>query len=69
MKKQTAVEWLVKEFGLENYSASVDFAKAIEKSQIVNAYNSGDTFPQDYHHGEDYYKKNFLTKNDGNPSH
>jgi hypothetical protein len=62
IKKQTAVEWLVKEFGLENYPASVEFAKDIEKSQIINAYNEGDCFPQDYHNGADYYKKNFLTK-------
>jgi hypothetical protein len=25
-KEQTAVEWLVKEFNLESYKASVDFA-------------------------------------------
>jgi hypothetical protein len=34
--KQTAVEWLVKEFNLEPYSATVQFAKDNEQQQKDN---------------------------------
>ena len=57
-KKQTAVEWLVKEFNLECYPAAVRLALSLEKEQIINAYDSG-TF---YLEGEDYFEKTF---NDG----
>jgi len=40
-KKQTAVEWLVKEFNLELYKTSVRFALQMEKEQIKNAYLIG----------------------------
>lgn len=39
---QTAVEWLAKEFNLEEYRASIEFAKAKEKEQIINAWLNGD---------------------------
>ena len=39
MAQQTAVEWLVKEFGLQNYVGSVEFAK--QKEQIMDAYWNG----------------------------
>lgn len=35
--KQTAVDWLIKEFNLENFEATCNFAKAMEKQQIVDA--------------------------------
>ena len=35
--KQTAVEWLIKEFNLESYQATCDFAKAMEKEQMRQA--------------------------------
>jgi hypothetical protein len=38
---QTAVEWLVKEFNLESYKASVEFALQKEKEQIKDAYWNG----------------------------
>jgi hypothetical protein len=38
---QTAVEWLVKEFNLEEFKASVELAKAKEKEQIIDAYWNG----------------------------
>ena len=38
--KQTAVEWLIKEFNLESYQATCDFAKAMEKEQIIEAVES-----------------------------
>lgn len=41
MKQQTAVEWLVKEFNLESYIASVNFAMEKEKEQIIDAYWNG----------------------------
>ena len=61
---QTAVEWLVKEFGLEDYKASVELAKQKEKEQIMNAYWNGTTdmdkadallMAEDYFN--DYYSK------------
>jgi hypothetical protein len=44
------------------WHAILDKAKEMHKQEIINAYNEGDCFPQDYYHGADYYKKNFLTK-------
>ena len=43
MAQQTAVDWLVKEFGLEEYKSSVEIAKQMEKNQIMNAYWNGTT--------------------------
>ena len=54
-KKQTAVEWLVKEFNLESFHGSVNLALSLEKEQIINAYDS-QTF---YLKGEDYFKKTY----------
>jgi hypothetical protein len=36
-KRQTAVDWLVKEFNLEEYEATIKLAKSIEKEQIIAA--------------------------------
>lgn len=42
-KRQTAVEWLIKEFELEKYNldATLDFARSIEKQQIKSIYIDG----------------------------
>lgn len=40
MPQQTAVEWLVKEFSLENFTATIEFAKQKEKEQIIEAGNA-----------------------------
>jgi cupin superfamily acireductone dioxygenase involved in methionine salvage len=41
MKKQSAIDWLIKEFNIQNYPATIQFAKDMEKSQILDAYHSG----------------------------
>ncbi len=41
-KRQSAVEWLVKEFNLEEYEATIKLAKAMEKEQIIEAYENGE---------------------------
>ena len=41
MKKQSAIDWLVKEFNLVNHPATIQFAKDMEKSQILDAYYDG----------------------------
>ena len=59
----TAVEWLIKELKLEGYDYTIQQAKEMEKQQIIDAYNEGDCFPQDYHHGADYYSKTYKQLN------
>ena len=54
---QTAVEWLVKEFNLEEFKATIEFAKAKEKEQIIDAFNSG--LEYDYDDSETYYNKTY----------
>ena len=39
------------------WHAILEQAKQMHKEEIINAYNEGDCFPQDYHNGADYYKK------------
>ncbi len=41
MKQQTAIDWLVKEFNLEEFKATIEFAKTKEKEQIINAWCNG----------------------------
>ena len=41
MNKQTAVEWLIKEFNLEPFEATIELAKSMEKAQILKAYQDG----------------------------
>jgi hypothetical protein len=71
MKKQTAVEWLIKEFNLEDYKASIKLAKEIEKEQIVQAHYYGGVEFQEakecrnqevpyVNDAEDYYKQNYI---------
>jgi hypothetical protein len=67
MKKQTAVEWLEAEvIALENYSLKelrllFNQAKAMEKEQIVDAFDSGieEWTPIEYSDGQHYYNHNF----------
>ena len=57
MKQQTAVEWLIKEFNLEEFKATIEFAKAMEKEQIIDAFDSGLAY--DYDEAETYYNKTY----------
>jgi|688.fasta_scaffold2121190_1 hypothetical protein len=59
-KKQTAVEWIVKEFNLESFHGAVNLALSLEKEQIINAYDSG-TF---YLEGEDYFRKTYENESE-----
>jgi hypothetical protein len=66
MKKQTAVEWLVEQLrneeGIDFIPTSfVNQAKAMEKEQIVDAFDSGieDWTPIEYSDGQHYYNHNF----------
>jgi hypothetical protein len=65
MKRQTAVEWLIKEFNLDNYEATVRFAKEIERQQIIQAHGNkikklGGVTNQAYIlTGEEYYNEQF----------
>jgi hypothetical protein len=54
---QTAVEWLIKEFNLEEFKATIEFAKAKEKEQIIDAFDSGLAY--DYDESETYYNKTY----------
>jgi len=58
MAQQTAVEWLIKEFNLEEFKATIEFAKAKEKEQIIDAFNSG--LEYDYDDSETYYNKTYT---------
>jgi hypothetical protein len=57
MAQQTAVEWLIKEFNLEEFKATIEFAKAKEKEQIIDAFDSGLNY--DYDESETYYNKTY----------
>jgi hypothetical protein len=67
MEKRTAVEWLVEE--LETYHTHIDikntvafdFAKIMEKGQIIEAYENGESEWTDitYENGNDYYNKTY----------
>jgi hypothetical protein len=57
MKQQTAVEWLIKEFNLQEFKATIEFAKAKEKEQIIDAFDSGLAY--DYDDSETYYNKTY----------
>jgi hypothetical protein len=68
--KQTAVEWLIKEFNLESYEATVKFAKEMEKRQIIEAHgdkkrtksNPGSCVTYGYTFtGEMYYNETFKS--------
>jgi hypothetical protein len=67
-KKQTSVEWLalyIKGITSLNCDEIIKQAKAMEKKQIINAYNRGTINGIDYPEssfpltGEEYYNKTF----------
>jgi hypothetical protein len=63
-KKQTAVEWLIDWMGKTQYFIGNDFlqavneAKAMEKEQIKDAYQS-DRFPCSEEDAEQYYNETY----------
>lgn len=57
MKQQTAVDWLIKEFNLQEFKATIEFAKSKEKEQIIDAFDSGLNY--DYDEAETYYNKTY----------
>ena len=67
MEKRTALEWLVEE--LENHythidiknTVAFDLAKAMEKEQIIEAYEMGESewTEIEYKDGNDYYNKTY----------
>lgn len=68
MKKQTAVEWLVEQVNADCLNSVfitpdlIDQAKAMEKEQIVKAFNEG-TFANDEKvDSEQYYNETYNTK-------
>ena len=60
--KQTAIEWLIKEFNLESYQATCDFAKAMEKSQIINAHRDA-SLEAGFEHSADDWAKDYWDNN------
>jgi hypothetical protein len=56
--KQTAVEWLVKEYHLPQDSPLVQQAKAMEKEQIINAWMATDNELQRIA-AEQYYNETY----------
>jgi len=54
---QTAVEWLIQELELEGYPFIIKLAKAMEKEQIIDAFDSGLAY--DYDEAETYYNKTY----------
>jgi len=58
MKQQTAVEWLVKEFNLEQFKSTIEFAKAMEKEQIEMAYQA-DRYPCSDEDAQQYYNETY----------
>ena len=60
-KKQTAVEWLEQEFiALQNYGVNelglFEKAKAMERQQIVNAFDGHPLIARNSQNGEEYYQ-------------
>ena len=56
-KMVTAVEWLVKELKLEGYDHTVKQAKAMEKEQIMEAFNNGENKSAELYYNETYGNK------------
>jgi hypothetical protein len=68
-KKQTAVEWLEQEFiALQNYGVNelglFEKAKAMEKEQIIHAYDEGDI---QLVNAQQYYNKTYGAQDNGKP--
>ena len=66
MEQQTGVDWLVKEFGLEDFKATIMLAKAKEKEHIAKAWDAGNhqyfSSNEDFDNGEEYYEENYKNK-------
>jgi hypothetical protein len=70
MKKQTAVEWLVAQVNADCLNSVfitpdlIDKAKAMEKEQMIDAYDYGYTegWHMDEHKSEQYYNETYNTK-------
>lgn len=62
-KQLTAVEWLVEQITDSTMPAreAINQAKAMEKEQIVNAYNDCE-WTGDHEDGEQYYNKTFKSE-------
>jgi len=60
-KRQTAIDWLVKEFNLEEYEATIKLAKSMEKEQIIEAYEQGESewTPFEFKTAQDYYTSTY----------
>jgi hypothetical protein len=65
-KKQTAVEWLVEQFNLQAYTPHIEQAKAMEKEQIIEAFDEGQEYEYQYHinstpkfYSETYYRETY----------
>ena len=59
---QTAVEWLIKEFNLEEYKATTMFAKEKENQQTIDAYMKGQALGFDdnpNYMAEQYYNETY----------
>jgi hypothetical protein len=60
MKKETAIEWLIGELnGYDEECEIFRIAKAMEKEQMLDAYNAG---KDDHHHmsyAEQYYNERY----------
>ena len=66
MPQQTAVEWLVKEFSLENFTATIEFAKQKEKEQMIDFYNwmrSNDSAEEYFHYSDGDMLTDYLNQN------
>ena len=59
-KRQTAIDWLVKEFNLEEYKATIKLAKAMEKEQIIDAFIGFDSDTDDNIEVAQAYYKEFY---------
>lgn len=59
MAQQTAVQWLIKEFNLESYEASVKFALEKEKEHIIKAFNEGTFSLDEKINAEEYYNETY----------
>jgi hypothetical protein len=74
-KKETAVEWLVKELNdrtqlipmryWDDIRSVVEQAKQLEKEQIIEAHSNGKSILPPNENGEQYYSQTFGTNSDG----
>ena len=72
MVNKTALQWLVNQYieKLTITPAIVEQAKAMEKEQIINAYNEGQNTPYEYsednevnwYDGNNYYNETFKSE-------